>query len=62
MGQKIIRTGNSVAVTLPAEFVKILNLRVGDPVEVRVDYVKGEVTFKFPAARQLPLDSKKKWK
>ncbi|NIT04553.1 AbrB/MazE/SpoVT family DNA-binding domain-containing protein [Candidatus Saccharibacteria bacterium] len=62
MGQKIIRTGNSVAVTLPAEFVKILNLRAGDPVEVSVDYVKGEVTFKFPVARQLPLDTKKKWK
>ncbi len=62
MGQKIIRTGNSAAVTLPAEFVKVLNVRVGDPVEVKINYVKGEITFHFPSARQLPLDTKKGWK
>ena len=57
--QKIIRTGNSAAVTLPAEFIKILNLRIGDPVEVTINYVKGEIIFKFPSARQLPLAVKK---
>jgi len=61
MGQKIIRTGNSSAVTLPADFIKVLNIRVGDPVEVKVNYVKGEITLRFPSARQLPLDSRKKW-
>ncbi len=59
MAQKIIRTGNSAAVTLPSELVKILNLRIGDPVEVAINYVKGEITFKFPSARQLPLAVKK---
>ncbi len=59
MAQKIIRTGNSVAVTLPAELVKILNLRIGDPVEVTINYVRGEITFRFPSARQLPLAVKK---
>ncbi|GMR19295.1 MAG: hypothetical protein BMS9Abin34_427 [Patescibacteria group bacterium] len=61
MGQKIIRTGNSAAVTLPAELVKRLNIRVGDPVEVKVNYVKGEVIFRFPSARQLPLGTKREW-
>jgi len=55
MAKKIIQTGNSAAVTLPADFIKVLNLRIGDPVEVSVDYVKGEITFNFPSARQLPL-------
>jgi antitoxin component of MazEF toxin-antitoxin module len=59
MAQKIIRTGNSAAVTLPAEFIKILNLRIGDPVEVAINHVKGEITFRFPSARQLPLAVKK---
>lgn len=59
MAQKIIRTGNSAAVTLPSELVKTLNLRIGDSVEVDINYVKGEITFKFPSARQLPLAVKK---
>jgi len=59
MAQKIIRTGNSAAVTLPSELMKILNLRVGDSVETTINYVKGEITFRFPSARQLPLAVKK---
>jgi len=62
MGHKIIRTGNSVAVTLPAKFVKVLSLKAGDLVEIKVNYIRGEVVFRFPSARQLPLDTKKKWK
>ena len=57
MAEKIIRTGNSAAVTLPAQFVKKLNLKIGDAVEVGVDYVKGEITFRFPDARQLHFGS-----
>ncbi|OGC37695.1 hypothetical protein A2V54_02255 [candidate division WWE3 bacterium RBG_19FT_COMBO_53_11] len=55
MAKKIIQTGNSAAVTLPSEFLKVLNIKVGDPVEVTVNYVKGEIVFRFPSARQLPL-------
>jgi len=57
MAEKIIKTGNSAAVTLPAKFIKDLNLKIGDPVEVKVDYVRGEITFRFPGARQLHLVS-----
>jgi antitoxin component of MazEF toxin-antitoxin module len=57
MAEKIIKTGNSAAVTLPAKFVKNLNLKIGDGVKVRVDYVKGEITFRFPGARQLHFGS-----
>jgi antitoxin component of MazEF toxin-antitoxin module len=58
MAEKIIKTGNSAAVTLPAKFLRDLNLKMGDPVEVKIDYVKGEITFRFPGARQLPLASR----
>ena len=60
MAKKIIQTGNSAAVTLPSEFLKVLNIKVGDPVEVTVNYVKGEIVFRFPSARQLPLAVAKK--
>jgi antitoxin component of MazEF toxin-antitoxin module len=60
MAKKIIQTGNSAAVTLPSDFIKVLNLRIGDPVEVSVNYVKGEIIFRFPSARQLPLAVKRK--
>jgi antitoxin component of MazEF toxin-antitoxin module len=62
MAEKIIKTGNSAAVTLPAKFVRDLNLKVGDPVEVGIDYVKGAITFRFPGARQLPLASRSRSK
>lgn len=55
MTQKIIRTGNSAAVTVPAEFVAALSLQVGDRVEVRMDYTKGIIVYQFPSSRQLPL-------
>jgi len=60
MAKKIIQTGNSAAVTLPADFIKILNLRIGDPVEVSVNYAKGEIIFSFPSVRQLPLTVERK--
>jgi antitoxin component of MazEF toxin-antitoxin module len=55
MAEKIIKTGNSAAVTIPARFMRDLNLKIGDPVEVRIDYEKGEITFRFPGTRQLSL-------
>ena len=55
MAEKIIKTGNSAAVTIPAKFMKDLNLKIGDPVKVKIDYVRGEITFFFPGARQLQL-------
>ncbi len=56
MAQKVIRTGNSVAVTLPAEFVKDLGIRVGDSVKVRIEQDRGKIIFAFVGAKQLPLD------
>ena len=55
MTQKIIKTGNSAAVTIPVEFFDALGLRYGDRVEAKMDYRRGTVTFKFLNGRQLPL-------
>jgi antitoxin component of MazEF toxin-antitoxin module len=55
MGQKVIKTGNSVALTIPAEFVKDLGIRLGDPVKTRLEKDRGRITYIFSGAKQLPL-------
>ncbi|MEA2020270.1 MAG: AbrB/MazE/SpoVT family DNA-binding domain-containing protein [Patescibacteria group bacterium] len=56
MTQKIIKTGNSAAVTIPAEFLEALCLKIGDSAEAKVDFEQGTITYKFPDGRQLPLE------
>jgi len=53
--QKIIKTGNSSAVTIPAKFMKTLNIKVGDAVTAVTDLEKGHILYKFIGARQLTL-------
>lgn len=55
MAQKVIKTGNSAAVTIPAEFVKDLGVRIGDQVKVRLEKDKGKVIYTFSGAKQLSL-------
>jgi len=55
MQQKVIRAGNSTAVTVPAEFVKSVGVKIGDIVEVRTFPEKGQVNYTFSGARQLTL-------
>jgi len=53
--QKIIRTGNSLAVTIPADFVRSLGVKAGREVKVQTDPGTGRVVFTFSGAKQLPL-------
>ncbi len=55
MTQKVIRTGNSLAVTIPSEFVKSVGVRASDQVKVEVEEDKGKITYYFTGAKQLPL-------
>lgn len=55
MAQKVIKTGNSSAVTIPAHFVRDLGIRIGDNVKVNLDPEEGKVTYTFSGAKQLPL-------
>ena len=58
--QKIIKTGNSAAVTIPSEMLKSLNLRIGDKAEARMNFTEGSVTYTFPEIRQLRLKEVRK--
>lgn len=55
MSQKVFKTGNSLAVTIPAGLVRILGLRSGMVVETRVDIPGLKVSYKFSGSGQLSL-------
>ena len=55
MKQKVMRSGNSAVVTVPANFTKAVGIKIGDQVEVEVVPEKGRVIYKFSGASQLPL-------
>jgi len=52
--QKILKVGNSLGITLPANIVKGLSLRPGDQVEVNQD-LNNILTFTFVDNHQLTL-------
>ncbi|MBM3205571.1 hypothetical protein FJZ41_01820 [Candidatus Shapirobacteria bacterium] len=53
--QKIIKTGHSLAVTVPSFFVRLLGIRPGQDVEVAVEQETGQVICTFSGSKQLPL-------
>ncbi len=55
MSQKIFKTGNSLAVTIPVDFAKSLGIRSGDTVKVSPESDKGKITLYFSGAKQLLL-------
>lgn len=55
MVQKVIRTGHSLAVTIPSDFAKSVGIRSGDSVRVEAEPDNGKVTCFFSGAKQLPL-------
>ena len=58
MKQKVLRTGNSTAVTVPAKFVKTVGVKVGDTVKVKTRSDTGEVIYTFSGIHQLRLPQK----
>lgn len=55
MTQKVIKTGNSLAVTVPSEFARSVGIRAGDEVKLAIKTDKGQITYFFVGAKQLPL-------
>lgn len=53
--QKIIRTGNSLAVTIPSQFVNLVGMKAGQDVEVKIEPETGRITYIFSGMKQLPL-------
>lgn len=57
MIQKVVRTGNSLAVTIPSKFVKIAGLKAGDRVKSTIKAETNTIAYKFLDTRQLPLST-----
>jgi antitoxin component of MazEF toxin-antitoxin module len=55
MPQKIFKTGNSLAVTVPSQFVQALGLHPGATVKTKLEISKLKITYEFSGTRQLPL-------
>ena len=55
MSQRILKTGNSLAVTIPSKFVKALGIKRGDEVKIERRIDKGSLTLHFRGAQQLPI-------
>lgn len=55
MKQKVMKTGNSLGVTIPADFVKLIGIKPGDEVEVERHIENNEVVYKFSGVQQLPI-------
>ena len=53
--QKVIRTGNSLAVTIPSDFVKMIGIKSGQEIKVIVKPDKGRLICCFSGSKQLPL-------
>jgi len=53
--QKIIKAGNSLAITLPSRLVRALGLRAGDPVTVGQSLDQTQIVCHFDSPRQLSL-------
>jgi len=53
--QKIIKTGNSLAVTIPSFFVKSVGVKIGQEVEVELSPETGKMIYSFTGTKQLLL-------
>lgn len=54
--RKVIKTGNSLAITIPSKSIKDFNIKEGDPVIVKINKTKVTITYIFSGhPRQLSL-------
>ena len=57
MKQTVYKSGSSLVVVVPSEFVDVIGVKTGDQVTVLVDYKSGSVRYRFSGAKQLTLAS-----
>lgn len=55
MKQKVMKVGNSLGVTVPANFVRSIGIVPGSKVRVKTMPEKGKVIYSFDGICQLPL-------
>lgn len=58
MNQKVFRSGHSLAVVVPATFVRDIAVKAGDTVKVTANERLGRLTYTFQNITQLPLEFK----
>jgi len=59
--RKVIKTGNSLALTIPSKSIKDFNIQEGDPVNIVINRTKVSITYVFSGhPRQLSLINKVK--
>lgn len=59
--RKVIRTGNSLAMTIPAKTVFDLDIKEGDIAQIKVSRSRGVISYSFTGhPRQLSFIDKKK--
>lgn len=51
----VLKTGNSLAVVVPAKFVKKVGIKPGDKVKISLKPHRGQITYTFLNVRQLSL-------
>ncbi|MBP9818129.1 hypothetical protein KBC75_05295 [Candidatus Shapirobacteria bacterium] len=57
--RKIIKTGNSLALTIPTKAINDFDLKEGDPVTIKINKTKTTLTYIFTGhPRQLSLINK----
>lgn len=52
---KVLKTGNSLALVIPAKFANKVGVKTGDSVKVETDTSNGVIKFTFLNVRQLSL-------
>jgi antitoxin component of MazEF toxin-antitoxin module len=58
--RKVIKTGNSLAITIPSKSIKEFNIKEGDLVQLKINRSKASVTYIFSGhPRQLSLINQK---
>jgi len=53
--QTVYKSGSSLVVVVPSEFVDIVGVKAGDKVHVKINYKLGVIRYIFSGARQLVL-------
>jgi len=55
VAQKVFRSGNSLAVVIPSDFVHLLGVKPGDTVKVVTESEKGKIVYFFSGSLQMSL-------
>ncbi|MBI4066919.1 AbrB/MazE/SpoVT family DNA-binding domain-containing protein [Candidatus Gottesmanbacteria bacterium] len=55
MAQKVIKTGNSLAVVIPSKITKVMGIKRGDSVKIKSISERANIILSFPKLMQLPL-------